>query len=282
MPLASHAQKKGGGGTKKTTPSNDPFAAPAKGKAKNVPANEDPFASGASADELRAAKEANKPKTIQVTYEAFSLPMKDAAAHHRTGLKDADLYEKMVAGVKSGEVQQEKLIVGRTRSGQKITVEHSSEHIYNTEVEPPELPNIVSVEHNTKPSKVIIENVNAGENRGGGGSVFPGTPASPTSYDTRKVGDNMELEAMIGANVKYIDLRISVSHTSLVDYVTWGQGLSEAKMPLFSHPHIITGIVVMDGIPAFAGSVSPPKELQPESEEQRTWWAFVTADVVSH
>ena len=283
MPLVSNAQDPfgGGGGDKKpakANPSEDPFADPAKGKAKKSPASDDPFGAPTTADEI----EASKPRTIQVTYEAFSMPLKDAAALHRTGLKDAELYEKMIAGVKAKTIRQEKMLIGRTMSGQKSTVEQISEHIYNTEVEPPELPNVVGSGYDVEEVRAIVEKSKTETNRQGAALIFPATPSSPTAFDTRKVGDEMEMEAMLGADRQNLDLRLSVGHTTLIDYLYWGQGLSEAKMPFYALSRVLTGLTVMDGIPAFAGSVSPPAELQPDSGEKITWMAFVTVDVVKH
>ena len=284
MPLVSNAQNAdpfGGGSDKpsKGKASQDPFADPAKANPKKAPKGADPFASEPRAEEI---SDRAKPRTIELTYEVFSLPMKEAAALQRTGIEDADFYQKMVSGVAAGKIRHEKVLISRNHPGQNSVVKQISEHYYNTEAEPPELPNVVGPGYNAESALKIVENSKKNPDRQGADLIYAATPAHPTAYDLRNVGDTMESEAMVDANLKYIDLRLSVEHVSLIDYDFWGEGLSEVKMPRFSVPGFHTGVTVVDVKPSFVGTISPPKDLQKGTDGGQTWLAFVTASAVAH
>jgi len=225
---------------------------------------DDPFAGGKD-----KPKEIVRPSTIKVVYEVFSLPMKQAAAIQRSGLSDSAFYAKMVAGLKDKSVKQVSFLMVRSDSGQRVTGEQIQEYIYPTEFEPPELPNMVA---NTEKSD---------EKKKSEKGVFPATPATPSAYDTRSIGESLEVEAMAGVDGKTIEMRISPTRVSLIQRDTTGHGLSKVEMPRFADPKLKTGIVTKSGKPAYLGTVSDPSELQPEGEEQHVSFAFVTATNVS-
>ena len=227
-------------------------------------AQEDPFA-----ERKDNPKEEVKPVTIKVVYEVFSLPMKQAAAIQRSGVSDSVFYAKMLAGLNDKSVKQESFLVVRSDPGQQVTGEQIQEYIYPTEYNPPELPNMVA---NTEKS-------DDGKNAKSG--IFPVTPATPTAYETRNLGETLEVEAMSAADGKTIDLRIAPTRVALIQRMAIGQGVSKLEMPYFSNPHIKTMIATRSGKPAYLGTVSAPPALQPEGKEQEVFFAFVTATHVS-
>ncbi len=226
------------------------------------------------------------PRVLQVVYEVFSLNQSDAAASQREALTDREIYAKMVAGLDGGKVKQEKLQAIRSQSGQRASSEHISEFIYATEFEPPELPNSVGVSVNSpavtkeKPSgKEVIEALKSGP--GWSQGPFPVTPTMGTAFDTRHVGDSLEVEAIAGAGVPVIvSLRLAVNHADLVGYEAWGQGVAEAKMPRFSIKQVRTALTVQSAVPTLVGTISPSPDAQAEKGEARVWFAFVTATIV--
>ena len=227
-------------------------------------AQEDPFAA-----DTGKLKEQVKRSTIKVVYEVFSLPMKQAAAIQRSGISDSAFYAKMVAGLKDKSVKQESFLMVRSDPGQVVTGEQIQEYIYPTGYEPPELPNTVANTEKSDGGKQIES------------GVFPVTPATPTAYETRYLGETLEVEAMSGADGKTIQLRIAPMRVSLIQRDTTGQGVSKVEMPRIANPKLVTGIVTRSGKPAYLGTVSDPSELQPEGKEEHVFFAFVTATNVS-
>lgn len=226
-------------------------------------AQDDPFAVG-----KEKAKEAEKPSTIKIVYEVFSLPIKQAAAIQRSGISDSAFYAKMLIGLKDKTVKQESFLVARTSPGQLVKVEQIHQYIYPTEFEPAELPNAVA---------------NTGKSEDGEGKkemIFPVTPAHPTAFDTRNIGETLEVEAQRDQGGA-IALRIAPSRVSLIQRDTTGQGVSKLEQPRFSNPRLSTGIVTRSGKPAYLGTVSDPVELQPKDGGQHVFFAFVTATNVS-
>lgn len=129
-----------------------------------------------------------------------------------------------------------------TRSGQQATVEVLREFIYPTEYEPPELPNSVGV---------------------GGGA--PVTPATPTAFETKPVGIQLEVLPVADANKRYVDLTINPSFSDFDGFVNYGNPIQTATqgllgqietvtisenailMPVFSAQRTNTQITVADG-----------------------------------
>lgn len=213
-----------------------------------------------------------KAESIQVIYEVFSLPLTEAAAILRSAPADTAFYQKMVEGVRAKKVSLEVFLMGRGVSGQRIIVEQVAEHIYATEFEPPELPNQTSG--------------GAGFRQDAKGKVhpaaFPVTPATPTSFDTRKVGDTIELEIALDQNKVYADIRFSAWTTAFIQRDVHGQGMAKTEMPRFSNQQINGGITAVRGLPTFLGTISPPEELQPaNNDEENVWFAFVTTKLVA-
>lgn len=226
------------------------------------------LAAGARAQE-KAPDE--KAETIQIVYEVFSLPLTEAAAIQRSGINDKDFYTKMVEGVRAQKVTQDVFLMGRTQSGNRTTIEQTAQHIYNTEAEPPELPNQVAggagYQQNAE-GKLTAAN-------------FPVTPATPSAFATRNVGQSLEIEAQANAENTQVQLQLHAQDVKLIQRDAIGQGMSKVEMPRFSNQKITTSLPVDSGKPTYLGTISAPKELQPEEGEERVWFAFITANIVA-
>jgi general secretion pathway protein D len=129
-----------------------------------------------------------------------------------------------------------------TRSGQASSVRIVREFIYPTEYEPPELPNSV----------------------GQTGGTTPVTPATPTAFDKKDVGINLEVLPVADANKRYIDVTLNPTFTDFDGFVNYGspinateQGLlgpetvvltpNEILMPVFSKQAVSTNVQIADG-----------------------------------
>lgn len=132
-----------------------------------------------------------------------------------------------------------------TRSGQSSSIAVVREFIYPTEYEPPELPN------------------NSGSQRGGGG-VTPVTPATPTAFDMREVGINLEVLPVADENKRFVNITLNPTFTDFDGFVNYGspinstvQGLlgpetatiteNAILMPVFSKQSLSTNVDVADG-----------------------------------
>ncbi len=147
------------------------------------------------------------------------------------------------------------------RPGDKATIEIIREFIYPTEYEPPELPNSVGT---------------TGGTTGGTGTtagIFPVTPATPTSFDTRNTGVILEIEPNVGANDSVIDLRFAPEIVEFEGFVNYGSPITSPasdalgnaiqivitenriEMPIFSTRKVTTGITIYDGYTVAVGGL---------------------------
>ena len=150
------------------------------------------------------------------------------------------------------------------RSGEKATIEIIREFIYPTEYEPPELPNSIG------------GSVNGGGLGGGlssGGGIFPVTPATPTSFETRNTGVTLEIEPTIGTNDFVIDLRFAPDIVEFEGFVNYGSPIqspatdflgnpttvtiteNRIEMPVFSSRRVSTALTIYDGYTVAVGGL---------------------------
>ena len=249
----------------------DPFAGPSPDP------SQDPFASSSNPTDRIP------PRHVQCVYEVFSIPKSEAAELERAGHSDQAFYQVLVDATADKKVKQEKLIAIRSRPGVKATVTQGSELIFPTEFEPPEMPNQVgiplqpvTVEADGKPGPSrAIKELDTGVP-----SIFPSTPATPSAFDTTLAGDEFEIEAIINGTGAIIDLRFSYACNRLIEMDTWGQGLSETKVPRFSNQSQGSSVTVKSGIPILLGTVSPALEAQDPETPERVWFAFLTSTII--
>ncbi len=139
-----------------------------------------------------------------------------------------------------------------TRSGQASSLLAVREFIYPTEYEPPELPNSV------------------GDT---GGSITPVTPATPTAFDKKDVGVNLEVLPVADANKQYIDLTVNPTFSTFDGFVNYGSPINSTAtdalgspqtvqvtenailMPVFSKQSVSTNIRIADGATIVIGGL---------------------------
>jgi general secretion pathway protein D len=149
-----------------------------------------------------------------------------------------------------------------TRSGQAASIYLVDEFIYPTEYEPPELPNSVGV----------VDDGFGGTIAGGGGGVFPVTPATPTAFEKRDVGIILEVLPVADANRRYVDVTLNPNITELDGFVNYGSPINTSStgllgpvtsaltqnailMPVFSVRKTNSNLVVADGATIVIGGV---------------------------
>ncbi|MGB2402623.1 MAG: Amuc_1098 family type IV pilus outer membrane protein [Akkermansiaceae bacterium] len=115
-----------------------------------------------------------------------------------------------------------------TRSGERSTIEVIREFIYPTEYEPPELPQQIGG---------VVSSLNDDENTGGGSNeIFPVTSATPTGFETRNVGISLEVEPVVSANKKYIELSLRPELVEFEGFVNYGSPISALSTDQLGNP----------------------------------------------
>ncbi len=143
-----------------------------------------------------------------------------------------------------------------TKSGQRASVKLVREFPYPTEYTPPQIPTTVGA---------------------GAGIRVPITPATPSAFQTRPVGIEVEVEPVIGDNNRRVDLAIVPSSVDFEGFINYGQDitLSSTKdilgnpvvvkqpnnilQPVFRTNKITTSVSVWDGNTIAIGGVISDK-----------------------
>lgn len=115
-----------------------------------------------------------------------------------------------------------------TRSGERSTIEVIREFIYPTEYEPPELPQQIGG---------VVSSLNDdGDTGGGSNEIFPVTSATPTGFETRDVGISLEVEPVVSANKKYIELSLRPELVEFEGFVNYGSPISALSTDQLGNP----------------------------------------------
>lgn len=206
---------------------------------------------------------------ISICYETFSLPLAMAAKIQREQLPDSKFYERILAAVEKEEARQESFTVLRTRSGQKAETESIIECQYPTNYESAKVgksANNVTVSPGTDAAP--------GTEKASGAR----TPATPKNFETKNIGNTLELEPNLSEDEKFVDLRLLPEHETLGGKISWGQEFSTAELPEFEIQRINTSATLRINQPFLLGTYSRPpvSKVDPDSAN-RVWFAFVTA-----
>lgn len=238
----------------------------------------DPYA-GAETSSAQGAR-ATEPRNLSICYEVFALPLEHAAAYRRDNISDTELYSRLLAALKTGDVKQEHFAVLRGRSGEKFTTEAIVEQIYPTEYEPPELPNQIGLGVTMRSNKEgsDIPDLQQLEEAPPVAAVEGlSTPATPTAFETRNEGITVELAPTLSASSDIVDLNIAPEHVTHVGESRFGQGLAETSMPLFETSRINTAVTATINRPFLLGTLNrPPNSKVDPDSANKVWFAFVT------
>ncbi|MFT4638683.1 MAG: general secretion pathway protein D [Verrucomicrobiales bacterium] len=109
------------------------------------------------------------------------------------------------------------------KPGHRARIESGIEFIYPVEFDPPELPQEV--------------------NTLAGGGVFPVTPAHPTTFQMRQLGFSLEVEPVISADGKMVDMTLAPEFVEFQGFVNYGSPITAAGTDLLGNP---TNILVTD------------------------------------
>lgn len=212
---------------------------------------------------------------IQVQVEYIELNHEDVTKlmYKRTPkIGAADLREKVQALVDAKKAKVVETLVCMTMSGQSASTASQREHIYPTEYEPAELPNQVEVDFaGSKASPQDLSQLK--------------TPATPTAFETRYVGSNLEAEPTLRANGRTIQLKLSHESVLHTGQSVWQQTKdslgndNKIQMPLFYSVSLKTMLACEDGSYMLVGLLSPSGE-DGEVDYERKLMIFAKCDVV--
>lgn len=148
------------------------------------------------------------------------------------------------------------------RPGQKADIRHVREFIHPTEYDPPELP-----QPTTTSTTVII---------GPGGEIIDiqssvpplVTPAHPTAFETRELGNILEVEADVGADNQTVNMGITVDMTEFIGFINYGSPIfagsamnrhllteNRIVMPVFEAIKETTQVTAYDGATILIGGL---------------------------
>ncbi|NNC90837.1 MAG: hypothetical protein HKN82_20475 [Akkermansiaceae bacterium] len=175
--------------------------------------------------------------------------------------------------VTDGDAEILETSIALTRSGQRAAVQSGPEHIYPTEYAAPEVPNHVEIDLGSgKADTAAISHL--------------ATPPTPTAFETRHAGTNLEIEPTMDHLGRLIDLRISaeiVEHTGDSEWQTMKTSLgteNKVRMPSFSTLRLNAGLTMRDGQYRFAGVHSPWTD-DGKSDRTRKVMIFVRCDIAA-
>jgi len=150
-----------------------------------------------------------------------------------------------------------------TRSGQTSKIEVIREFIYPTEYEPPELPNVVGGD--------VFVDIGTGNIVGQSTPITPVTPAMPTSFDKRDVGVVLEVNPIVSADRRYIELSLKPEVTNFDGFVNYGTPISGGASSSFD----FGGLSERSST---SGEITPNRILQPVFSIIRTETSVTIAD----
>jgi len=169
-----------------------------------------------------------------------------------------------------------------TRSGQQSSIQIIREFIYPTEYEPPELPNNVG-----SGGGVLLIGPGGVIGGSGGGGSFPVTPATPTAFEMREVGVTLEVEPVVDAERKFIELTLNPVLTEFDGFVNYGSPINSTQqvgvgglggqaaveitrnailMPVFSVNRANTALTIADGATIVIGGLLQEKIIKVEDK----------------
>lgn len=218
------------------------------------------------------------PKMIQVQVEYVELShetLTDLLFLADPPSADATPLRKQVQElVKKGEAKVMETMILNARSGEKATAESINEFIYPTEYEPPQLPcNAIS----NRANDLSLDDIKILEN------LF--NFATPTSFETRNLGNTLEIEPLIGGDDQYIDLRLApdmVWHTGETVWVERKDSLGNSikiQMPKIYSMRIATAVTCKEGEYVLA-AVQSPKDAEGTTDLSRKIMVFVKCDIL--
>lgn len=235
----------------------------------------EPEASGKKGDPFGGVKEAapTGPRYIRVQVDYFEMSletMADLLDDKKATESDEILRSHVRLLVKEGKasIVDTQLLIAR--SGQKATTESIREFIYPTEYEPSEISNVVRVAGDGSKTE--------------GADPTLATGPTPSAFETRNLGSTLEIEPLISADSKYIDLRLApelVYHNKNITYASWKdkRGTADVVMPEMYTLRVNTALTTRNGQYALVTAHSP-RDKNGHVDYSRKIMVFVRSTII--
>lgn len=153
-----------------------------------------------------------------------------------------------------------------TKGGQKATIDLAREFRYPTEFDPPEIPQQVGSIPQPGNIRIIADN-----------NTGPITPSTPTTFEMRKVGTVIEMEPVISANGKEVEILLTPETTEFEGFIDYGSDINNQVQtagalvdqpvdnriiqPIFRSNKISTAVKIYDGSTVVLGGVSQDRRV---------------------
>lgn len=115
------------------------------------------------------------------------------------------------------------------KPGQIAKIEQVREFIYPTEYDPPEIPNSLGVVQ--VGNLILISDVPP---------AFPVTPATPTAFETRKIGKRLELEPTVSSDNKTVSVNVLMDFTEFSGFINYGTPILNSNFSVNGQPSVVT------------------------------------------
>jgi hypothetical protein len=164
--------------------------------------------------------------------------------------------------IEKGEATLVETAIITARSGQRAKVESIHEFIYPTEFDPPKFLN----PEKEKGSKTVL------------------TLPQATAFETRNLGVTLEVDPVLGADDRTVDLNLAPELTYLTGFESWGKHTSEGsevdvRMPLFFTVKTTTQVSMIAGEYAFVSAMTPRDPKTGMTNPERKIMLFLKTDL---
>ena len=161
-----------------------------------------------------------------------------------------------------GEATLVETAIVTARSGQRAKVESIQEFIYPTEYDPPQILN----PEKEKGSKTVL------------------TLPQATAFETRNLGVTLEVDPVLGADDRTVDLNLAPEITYLTGFESWGKhtsegGTVEVRMPSIFTVKTTTQVTMIAGEYAFVSAMTPRNLTTGMTNPERKIMLFLKTDL---
>lgn len=213
---------------------------------------------------------------IELSHEDFTALMEEADSQKPKSSNDGPLREKLKEMIEEGDAEIIDTAVVMARSGQRAKVESVREVTYPTEYIPAGFVETDKTDKQEGSSQ--SEEAEKDEDQK---SLLP----TPSNFKVRNVGTTLEVDPVLGADERTIDLSLSPEIVYLAGHEEYGvyvEGDSEvvAVMPNFYTMKVTTQVSMIKGEYCFAGVQSPLETEDGVTDRERKVMVFLKADVL--
>jgi hypothetical protein len=235
--------------------------------------HEDPYKKGQS-DPNAQDYSAYGPAQVSFQFELFSLSLTDAAALMREPISDGERLKRVISMVGEGKARQERLVVTRTKSGQRMVAESIDEVRYANQW------GIIdgSPENGKKDGKETppASNGSTPKDQVSNSSIFA------SNVETRNIGETIEIEPVIGPDGVTIDLNLV---PQVVRYAGERvlKSANPVEQPLFETQKVTTSLTLQAGKTMLLGTCNPPfgTGLSKDDAAHQIWLQFITPYLIT-